>query len=136
MGTTISMDQLSNQTVSRNAQGQITAISGSGIFDKMLSSIASFMELQQQDSKITQSQYAELLGQSLPAILGAASDFVMKSAMTAVEIDKTKEEIQLTYVTRVIKDKEAALMGLDDVALNARRAQNGSKVYTVAYTTV
>lgn len=134
MKTVINLDDVSKQIVNRNAAGQIMSIEGTGVFDRLLTSLASFMELQEQNSKITQSQYAEILSQALPSVLGASIEFTMKSLVTAAEVDKAREEEQLVYVGRVAKDKEAALLGLDDVALNARQAQDGISVYTPAYT--
>lgn len=129
----IDISNLTSQIVTRDAQNNITSISGTGIFDVMLDSVSTFMEYQQQEAKITQSQYAELMAQFVPALLSGSIDFVMKSALTTAQVNKTIAEQELTYAERIIKDKEAALMGLDDVAVNARKAQDGNSVYVPAY---
>jgi len=68
-------------------------------------------------------------------LLDSQVTMVDQQKLTEVEnTAKVIEDTQLMYVTRVIKDKEAALLGLDDVALVARKAQNGTSVYTPKYT--
>lgn len=133
MQTVITVKDLTDQIVQRDGQNNIVSITGTGVFDTMLNSLATFMELQQQEAKITQNQYAELLAQALPAVMNASIEFTMKAAMTSASVDKIRSEQELTYAQRIIKDKEAALMGLDDVAINARKNQDGNAVYKPAY---
>jgi len=133
MATLIQLSELTSQIVTRSASGSIESITGLGIFDTLLAATSSFIELQEQNNKITQTQYAEAITQSIPVVLNASIDFLIKSLATAVQIDKTLEEVKLTYVSRVYKDKETALMGLDDVAIKARMLQNGTSVYVPSY---
>jgi len=49
------------------------------------------------------------------------------------QLKKVKEEIALVYTDRVIKDKEAAALGMDDVILASKDAKTGTTVYTPYY---
>jgi hypothetical protein len=190
MSTSIPITNISNQVVLRDSSNNITSVSGTGVFDILLASFSSFVELQEQNGKLTQSQYAQILSQALPGILNASIDFVTKAPIVEQQIDgmikdnlvkdqqilesqynvanmlpkqlekitseinmvasqkamvdqqiltevnntrKVSEDAKLTYVTRVAKDKEAALLGLDDVAFVAKKAQNGTSVYAPIY---
>jgi hypothetical protein len=183
MSTPIPITNVSNQVVLRDSSNNITSVSGTGAFDILLTSFSSFVELQEQNGKLTQSQYAQILSQALPAILNASLEFATKAPIVEQQIDglikdnlvkdqqilesvfnvtyvlpkqlekitaeiamidqqilteiqntaKVEEEKMLAHVDRISKDKETALLGLDDVALVAKKAQNGTSVYVPTY---
>jgi hypothetical protein len=114
MATSIPITSVSNQTVVRDASSNITSISGTGAFDTLLASFSAFVELQEQNGKLSQSQYAEILSQSLPAILNASLDFVTRAPLVEQQIEglvkdnlvKDQQILESTYKVTNLLPKE------------------------------
>lgn len=111
---------------------------GTKTLDKLLSVFNANIEAQRDSLRITDSEYWQLYVSGLIDIMKQSIDFEDRKLMNDAQIrsiDKDieikDEQIKLTYAERIIKDKEASLLGLDKVLQTV--GANPENVYTIKY---
>ena len=118
------------------------AISGTGVFDKLMASIKVQIQEEYDAGRIKGSDYATVYLGALQSVLSQSMEFVLRERLVEAQIDDVVKGIeikdmqkQIAYVERVIKDKEATTMGLDN-AIRLReeaRKQDTNYVYVPIY---
>ena len=118
------------------------AISGTGVFDKLMASIKVQIQEEYDAGRIKGSDYATVYLGALQSVLSQSMEFVLRERLVEAQIDDVVKGIeikdmqkQISYVERVIKDKEATTMGLDN-AIRLReeaRKQDTNYVYVPIY---
>ena len=111
---------------------------GTGVFDTLVSAVNKNIELQYIQGRITGQDYANVYLGAMQAVLGQSIEFLLRRDLTEAQIADVQagialkeEQEKLTYTERVIKDKEAAALGLDRVLqVTATTPEN---VYTPKY---
>ena len=107
---------------------------GTGIFDVIIKAANENIKIQHKTSRITGAEYAEVYIATMQSAISEAMKFLLAKEITEKEISLKEEQIKTAYVERVIKDKEAAVLGLDNVIKlrEASRAKD-TYVYVPAY---
>ena len=111
---------------------------GTGVFDTLIAAVNKNIELQYSKGRITGQDYGTVYLGAMQAVLGQSIEFLLRRDLTEAQIDDARKGIelkeaqkQLAYVERIIKDKEAAALGLDKVLqVTAATPEN---VYTPKY---
>jgi len=127
----------------------VTNSSNTGIFDKLMSSVNKNIEEQFLEGRITTAEYATVYLGSLQAVLAQSVQYNLQEAITeaqivgiesdnllkARQIVLVNEQIKNAYTERVVKDKQAAKLGLDNVMKlsEEERVFTPSYVYTPKY---
>lgn len=127
----------------------ITNSGGTGVFDRLMTTINSQIETQFLEQRITGSEYATVYLGAMQAALSQSIQFAMQEELTeaqiagieadnlikAKQLEVTEEQLKIAYTDRVLKDKQAAKLGLDNVmkASEASRDNDPSFVYTPNY---
>ena len=107
---------------------------GTGVFDIIMKAANENIKIQNQTSRITGAEYAEVYLGTMQSAISEAMKFLLAKEITEKEISLKEEQIKTAYVERVIKDKEAAVLGLDNVIkLREASRANGTYVYVPAY---
>ena len=114
---------------------------GTGVFDKLLAAVNKNIELQYTLGRIKGSDYANVYLGGMQSVLQQSIEYVLREKLIAAQVDDIikgievkDEQKKLTYTERVIKDKEAAVLGLDNVIkLRETSRANGTYVYVPAY---
>ena len=107
---------------------------GTGIFDIIIKAANENIKIQHKTSRITGAEYAEVYIATMQSAISEAMKFLLAKEITEKEIALKEEQIKNSYVERVIKDKEAAVLGLDNVIkLREASRANGTYVYVPAY---
>ena len=118
---------------------------GTGVFDVLISAVNKNIEIQYQKGRITGNDYAQVYLGGMQAVLQQAMQWVLQADTNAAQVDDIRKSIELkdaqlkiAYAEQVIKDKEAARLGLDNVMKNAEieRVTNSTMVYTPRYEAV
>ena len=124
--------------------GQVTngEWQGTGVFDTLIAAVNKNVELQYQKGRITGNDYANVYLGGMQAVLQQAMQWVLQADTNAAQTDDIRKSIELkdaqlklAYAERVLKDKQAALLGLDNVVKNKEqeRLTNVDAVYTPQY---
>jgi len=116
--TQINITDITNGSIVNNAW------EGTGIFDALMTAVNKNVEIQYNSGRITGTDYANVYLASLQAVLQQSVDFALRQKLT-------EEQIALAYTDRVIKDKEAAALGLDGVVKTLNNSPTA--VYTPHY---
>ena len=133
MSTKVDINDFSNGSID-NSNPQEPKWQGSGIFDAIIEAANENIKIQNQTSRITGSEYAEVYLGTMQSAISEAMKFLLAKEITEKEISLKEEQIKTAYVERVIKDKEAAVLGLDNVIkLREASRANGTYVYVPAY---
>ena len=107
---------------------------GTGVFDIIMKAANENIKIQNQTSRITGAEYAEVYLGTMQSAIAEAMKFLLAKEITEKEISLKEEQIKTAYVERVIKDKEAAALGLDNVIkLREASRASGTYVYVPAY---
>ena len=107
---------------------------GTGVFDIIMKAANENIKIQSQTSRITGAEYAEVYLGTMQSAISEAMKFLLAKEITEKEISLKEAQIKTAYVERVIKDKEAAVLGLDNVIkLREASRSNGTYVYVPAY---
>lgn len=119
MATIIDIDDVTNATEVNN---------GTGIFDKLI--YAAFLHINDQvdANRLTQGEAGNVYAAAIQTAMSQAIHFTLQKGIS-------EEQIKTAYVERVIKDKEAAALGLDNVVKQreeSRKTEDGY-VYVPAY---
>jgi len=85
---------------------------GTGVFDALISAVNQNVNLQYQNGRITGTDYANVYLASLQSVLQQSVEFTLRQKLT-------EEQLAIAYAERVIKDKEAASLGLDTIVKTA-----------------
>jgi len=120
----------------------ITNTAGTGVFDKLMEAVNTQIESQYLNNRITGSDYANVYLGSMQAVLQQSMQFVLQEQLTEAQIEDVlastnlkEEQLKATYAERVVQDKQAAKLGLDNVMKTSEesRALNPNFVYTPRY---
>ena len=124
---------------------------GTGIFDIIMKAANENIKIQNQTSRITGAEYAEVyLGTMQSAISEAmkfllAKDQIVKDlelktaqieateADTLIKQEQSAKDLELKYVQQIKLDKEAAAMGLDSVVKSMNQNTTPGYIYTPQY---
>ena len=107
---------------------------GTGIFDIIIKAANENIKIQHKTSRITGAEYAEVYLGTMQSAISEAMKFLLAKETIEKEIALKEEHIKTAYVERVIKDKEAAVLGLDNVIkLREASRTSGTYVYVPAY---
>ena len=129
----ININDFSNGLID-NTNPQDPKWEGTGIFDIIIKAANENIKIQHKTSRITGAEYAEVYLGTMQSAISEAMKFLLAKEITEKEISLKEEQIKTAYVERVIKDKEAAVLGLDNVIKlrEASRAKD-TYVYVPAY---
>lgn len=113
----------------------ITNSQGTGVFDKLMEAVSNQIESQYLNNRITGSDYANVYLGGMQAVLQQSMQYVLQEQLTEAQIGDVEASIALKYTDRVLKDKQAAKLGLDNVMKNseASRTSDPTFVYTPNY---
>lgn len=127
----------------------ITNDAGTGVFDKLMAAVNAQIEGQYLNNRITGSDYANVYLGGMQAVLQQSMQYVLQEQLTEAQIEdviagtalKNKQievanaELLSQYTDRVLKDKQAAKLGLDNVMKNAEATKltDANAVYTPKY---
>ena len=108
---------------------------GTGVFDVLMNAVNKNIDGQYLKGRITGSDYANVYLGAMQAVLAQSVDYVMKEKVTESQIDNMAEDTKLKYVERVIKDKQSATMGMDNIMKlrEASKISDTNYVYLPAY---
>ena len=133
---------------------------GTGVFDVLMNAVNKNIDGQYLKGRITGSDYANVYLGAMQAVLAQSVDYVMKEKVSEAQVDNMvadtgfrdrevtiaelngakqrlsiDEDIKLKYVERVIKDKQGATMGMDNIMKlrEASKVSDASYVYIPAY---
>jgi hypothetical protein len=115
---------------------------GTGVFDMLISAVNKNIEIQYQKGRITGSDYAQVYLGGVQAVLQQSVQWVLQVDTSDAQVDDIRKGIELkeaqlkiAYTEQVIKDKQAAVLGLDNVVKNkeAERLTNPAAIYTPQY---
>lgn len=100
-----------------------------GVFDKLMEAVDFHINKQYTANRITGNDYANVY-------LGSLQSALQQSVQYALQEPLLEQQVATLYTERVLKDKETAKLGLDNVMKNseAERDSNASFVYTPNYT--
>ena len=130
---TVDIKDFSNGSID-NSNPQDPKWVGTGVFDIIMKAANENIKIQNQTSRITGAEYAEVYLGTMQSAIAEAMKFLLAKEITEKEILLKEEQIKTAYVERVIKDKEAAALGLDNVIkLREASRANGTYVYVPAY---
>jgi hypothetical protein len=105
---------------------------GTGIFDVLMEAVNENIASQYMKNRITGSDFANVYLGSVQAVLQQSVEYSLRKSTVEAELRLTEERIKLTYVERVLKDKEAADLGHDQVVKDSNT--NPAAVYQPKYT--
>jgi hypothetical protein len=123
----------------------ITNELGTGVFDKLMEAVSKNILVQYNDSRITNSDYASVYLGSLQAVLTQSMQFVLQEQLMEVQVatavkqlEVAEEQLLLAYTQRLLADKQAAQLGLDNVMKNSEESRNADAnfVYVPNYVKV
>ena len=119
MATNIDIDDVTNATEVNN---------GTGIFDKLI--YAAFLHINHQvdENRLTQGAAGEVYAAAIQSAMSQAIQFTLQKGIS-------EAQIKTAYVERVIKDKEAAALGMDNAIKISQtsKASDDTYVYTPQY---
>lgn len=158
MATDIVVSDITNGSLDANGDWV-----GTGIFDVLMSAVNKNIESQFNKGRIAGADYATAYIGAMNAVLAQSIEYVMKEKVSEAQVDNMvadtgfkdrevtvtelnsekqraimDEELKLKYVERVMKDKAAADMGLDNVykQVEASKSTNSNFVYIPKYEVV
>ena len=133
MSIIVDINDFSNGSID-SSNPQDPKWNGTGVFDIIMKAANENIKIQNQTSRITGAEYAEVYLGTMQSAISEAMKFLLVKEITEKEISLKEEQIKTAYVERVIKDKEAAVLGLDNVIkLREASRANGTYVYVPAY---
>ena len=106
---------------------------GSGVFDVIIKAANENIKIQHKTSRITGAEYAEVYLGTMQSAISEAMKFLLSKGITEKEISLKEAHIKTAYVERVIKDKEAAALGMDKVVKVANTSATTEAVYKPKY---
>ena len=116
-----------------NTNSQEPKWEGTGIFDVIIKAANENIKIQHKTSRITGAEYAEVYLGTMQSAISEAMKFLLAKEITEKEISLKEAHIKTAYVERVIKDKEAAALGMDKVVKVANTSATTEAVYIPKY---
>lgn len=109
------------------------AVNGTGIFDKLMASVKTHIQEEYDNGRIKGPEYSQVYLGALQSVLSQSVQYALQEKQTEAQVDLLVEQKKVAYVDRVIKDKEAAALGMDKVVRVANTAATTEEVYTPKY---
>lgn len=108
---------------------KITNTAQTGIFDELMKAVDYHINEQYTSNRITGSDYANVYLGSMQAVLQQSMQYALQEPLLEVQA-------ATAYTERVLKDKEAAKLGLDNVMRLSEAARDADPnfIYTPNYT--
>lgn len=106
-------------------------IDGTGIFDKLMVSVKSHIQDEYDKGRLKGADYANVYLGVMQAVLAQSIEFSLREKQTETQIKLTEAQIKESYTDRVLKDKQAAMLGLDNVMKTGNTSPEA--VYTPKY---
>jgi len=108
---------------------------GSGVFDKVMNTVNLYLDDQYTRGMLRGTDYATVLLGSIQGVLQLSLEYTLKEKLTEAQTDTENENTKLMKTKVVQADKEVALLGLDNVLLQAQtaRGNNVNNVYDPYY---
>ena len=128
----ININDFSNGQID-NTNPQEPKWEGSGVFDVIIKAANENIKIQHKTSRITGAEYAEVYLGTMQSAISEAMKFLLSKGITEKEISLKEAHIKTAYVERVIKDKEAAALGMDKVVKVANTSATTEAVYKPKY---
>ena len=153
MSTTIDINDFSNGSID-TSNPQDPKWNGTGVFDIIMKAANENIKIQNQTSRITGAEYAEVYLGTMQSAISEAMKFLLAKEITEkdialkeVEINNNiisgenlikqgtllEEQIKTTYTDRVMKDKQTAMLGMDGVMKKQNLITDKEAVYTPKY---
>jgi len=104
------------------------------VYDSLYNNVLGKYDAMYSADKIDAETYAQLVGQLSSSLVQLSGDLVQKQEQLDKEVAIKDEQAKIAYVDRVIKDKEAASMGMDSVIKAAHTAKADDEDNTYVYT--
>ena len=117
MSTIIDINEVTNATEVNN---------GTGIFDKLIGAAFLHINNQVDENRLTQGEAGEVYAAAIQSAMAQAIQFTLQKGIS-------EAQIKTMYVERVIKDKEAAALGMDKVVKVANTSATTEAVYKPKY---
>ena len=128
----IDINDFSNGQID-NSNTQEPKWEGTGIFDVIIKAANENIKIQHKTSRITGAEYAEVYLGTMQSAISEAMKFLLVKGITEKDMVLKEEQKKIAYVERVIKDKEAAALGMDKVVKVANTAATTEAVYIPKY---
>jgi hypothetical protein len=117
---------------------------GTGVFDMLIAAVNKNIELQYQKGRITGSDYANTYLGGVQSVLQQSVQWVLQVDTSDAQVDDIRKGIELkeaqlkiAYTEQVIKDKQAAVLGLDNVVKQSEASRvDPTFVYSPRYNEV
>jgi hypothetical protein len=114
---------------------------GTGVFDMLMDAVNKNIEIQYQKGRITGSDYANVYISGVQAVLQQSVQWVLQVDTNDAQVDDIRKGIELkeaqlkiAYTEQVIKDKQAAVLGLDNVVKQSETSRTDPTfVYSPRY---
>ena len=153
MNTKVDINDFSNGSID-NSNPQDPKWVGTGVFDIIMNAANENIKIQNQTSRITGAEYAEVYLGTMQSAISEAMKFLLIKEITEKDIalkeveianntitgeNLTKqgtlidEQIKITYTDRVMKDKQTAMLGMDGVMKKQNLLTDKDVVYTPKY---
>ena len=138
MATNIDINDITNATEANN---------GTGVFDKLIRVAFLHISKEVDENRLTQSGAGEVYAAAIQSAMSQAIQFVLQEKQLEAQIDLTiaqKDELllngvkdrelkdtqkEVAYAERVIKDKEAAILGMDNAIKIAQTSKAADDTY-------
>ena len=108
-------------------------IDGTGIFDKLMASVKTHIHDEYDNGRIKGPEYSQVYLGAIQAVLSQSVQYALQEKQTEAQVDLLVEQKKIAYVERIIKDKEAAALGMDKVVKVANTSDTTEAVYTPKY---
>lgn len=130
MATQLDLNELTNVTTVTKGTSD-----GTGAFDKLMNTVNLYLDDQYSSGRLKGTDYANVLLGSIQTAMQQSLQYTLQNKLIAAQTDQALEQVKATYTERVIKDKQAVDLGLDNayaLAKNAKEA-DAAYVYTPYY---
>jgi hypothetical protein len=109
---------------------------GTGVFDKLIEAVNKNIEGQYNKGRISGSDYANVYLGSMQSVLAQSMQYLLQEKVVEADIALKEKQLEIAeqerlvlYVDRVLKDKQAAKLGMDNVSKQAEIARDGANDY-------
>ena len=106
---------------------------GSGVFDVIIKAANENIKIQHKTSRITGAEYAEVYLGAMQSAISEAMKFLLVKGITEKEMVLKEEQIKNSYIDRVMKDKQTAMLGMDGVMKTQNGITDPAHVYSPKY---
>lgn len=138
MAVDITIEEITDGTVVNGAWV------GTGVFDKLLAAANANIELQYTNGRIKSTEYAAAYLGAMQTEMQLSISYPIQEKQAEAQIDellangiKDRElkeaQIASEYVKRIVSDKEATNLGLDDAIKVSEASRTGTTIYTPKY---